>query len=67
MSVASSLAYVDLMGDFLNFSRFFFLGVIIVIVKSTRVAIIVYVPQISLVDAWAHLLFIRTYKLSLHC
>lgn len=62
----SPLAYVDLMGDFLNFSRFLFLGVIIVIVKCTWVAIVVYVPQVSLIDAWAHLLFIRMNKLSLH-
>lgn len=61
----SHLAYVDLMGDFLKFSWFFFLCVIVIIVKCTWVAFVVNVPQVLLVDTGAHLLFIRTNNLSL--
>lgn len=59
------MTYMDLMGDFLNFSWLFFFGVIIVIVNFTWVAFVVDVPQVLLIDTWAHLLFIRTNKLSL--
>ena len=55
-----------LMSDFLKFSWFFFLGVIIVIVSFIWVAIVVDVPQVLLIGTWAHLLFIRTNKLSLY-
>lgn len=57
---------MNLMCNFLQFTRLFLFGVIIIIICGGRIALVVNVPQVTVVNTQAHLLLIRENKFSLH-